>query len=301
MENKIVAFGELVWDIFGEEKVLGGAPANFIFRINTFGDKGILLSRVGIDEMGREALKRIVELGISNENVQIDPVFPTGTVHVTVDTDGRPDYSILKDVAFDHIECTAEALKIIRDADCLCFGTLVQRYGISKNTLRELIREAPKPVKFLDIKLRKDCYTKSIIENSLQYADILRLKENELYSLKNELGLFAYESKGLAKELIAEYGLDMVLVTKGRNGAFVLDKEKNYYEDPGYYIELVDTVGSGVAFSAGFMHYYLTGKGIGESLRFGNAAGALTAATHGATKFIAKSKILDFIKQGKRR
>ncbi len=301
MESKIVAFGELVWDIFGEEKVLGGAPANFVFRINNFGDKGILLSRVGVDEMGREALKRIAELGISSENVQIDPVFPTGTVHVTVDAEGRPDYSILKDVAFDHIECTAEALKLIRDADCLCFGTLVQRYGISKNTLRELIREAPRPVKFLDIKLRKDCYTKSIIENSLYYADILRLKENELYSLKNELGLFAYESKGLAKELIAEYGLDMVLVTKGKNGAFVLDKEKNFYEDPGYYIKLVDTVGSGVAFSAGFMHYYLAGKGIIESLKFGNAAGALTAATHGATKFIAKSKILDLIKQGKRR
>ncbi|NQU84703.1 MAG: carbohydrate kinase, partial [Mariniphaga sp.] len=167
MGKKIVAFGELVWDIFGEDKVLGGAPSNFAFRLNSFGDKGHLLSRVGVDQFGNEALKRIAELKISNENVQIDNVFPTGTVDVKIDTEGRPDYFIKKDVAFDHIEFTAEALKLVREADCLCFGTLVQRYGISKNTLRELIKEAPKPVKFLDIKLRKDCYSKSIIENSL--------------------------------------------------------------------------------------------------------------------------------------
>ncbi|MBN1819245.1 MAG: hypothetical protein JXR31_06185 [Prolixibacteraceae bacterium] len=301
MANKVVAFGELVWDIFGEDKVLGGAPANFVFRLNTFGDKGILLSRVGIDEFGEEALKRMEELGISNENVQIDNVFPTGTVDVKVDSEGRPDYHIKKDVSFDHIEFTTEALRLVRDADCLCFGTLVQRYGISKNTLRELIKEAPKPLKFLDIKLRKDCYTKSIIESSLVFADILRLKENELYSLKNELGLFEYESKALANELINEYKLDLVLVTKGKNGAFALDKNNNYFEDPGYYIDLIDTVGSGVAFSAGFMHYYLSGKGIEDSLKFGNAAGALTAATHGATNKIDKSKILHLIKNGKRR
>jgi len=301
MGKKVVAFGELVWDIFGQDKILGGAPANFVFRVNSFGDKGYLLSRVGNDNYGKEALIKMQELGISNENVQVDNVFPTGTVNIKVDADGRPDYHIKKDVAFDHIECTAEALKLVRDADCLCFGTLVQRYGISKNTLRELINEAPRPVKFLDIKLRKDCYTKSIIENSLHFADILRLKENELYSLKNELGLFEFESKALANELINEYALDLILVTKGRNGAFALDKNNSYMEDPGFYIKLVDTVGSGVAFSAGFMHYYLAGRGIEESLKFGNAAGALTAATHGATKLISKSEILDFIKKGKRR
>lgn len=301
MGKKIVAFGELVWDIFGEDKVLGGAPANFVFRLNTLGDQGYLLSRVGVDQFGDEALERMVELGISIENVQIDTVFHTGTVDVKIDTDGRPDYYIKKDVAFDHIEFTAEALKLVKEADCLCFGTLVQRYGISKNTLRELINEAPCPVKFLDIKLRKDCYSKSIIENSLSCANILRLKENELYSLKNELGLFEYESKALTSEIINEYELDMVLVTKGKNGAFALDKNNNYFEDNGYLIDLVDTVGSGVAFSAGFMHCYLLGKGIEESLKFGNAAGALTSATHGATNPISKTKILDFIKHGKRR
>jgi fructokinase len=126
------------------------------------------------------------------------------------------------------------------------------------------------------------------------------LKENELYSLKNELGLFEFESKAIAHELLNEFEIDLILVTRGRNGAFALDKENNFYEDSGYYINLIDTVGSGVAFSAGFMHYFLAGKGVDESLKFGNAAGALTAATHGATTQIKKSEILDFIKTGQR-
>ncbi len=301
MGNSIVAFGELVWDIFPDGNVLGGAPANLVFRLNSFGDHGHLLSRVGNDSLGELALKRIAELGMSSENVQIDNVFPTGTVNIKIDHDGRPDFIIQKDVAFDHIEISAEALKLIKKSDALCFGTLVQRYGISKNTLRELANHAHGLVKFLDIKLRKDCYNKSIIENSLGFANILRVKENELYILKDELPLSGFESKALATELLNEYRLDIVLVTKGKDGAFAIDKDNNYYEDPGYLIRLVDTVGSGVAFSAGFLHCFLAGEGIGEALRFSNAAGALTSTTHGATTFISKNQVLELMANGKRR
>jgi len=299
MGKKIVAFGELVWDLFPDGKIIGGAPVNFVFRLNSFGDTGYLLSKIGDDELGDEALKRVTELGISTENIQVDNVFPTGTAEVKIDGEGRPDFNIKKDVAFDHIEFTAEALQLVREADCLCYGTLVQRYGISKNTLRELINEAPAPIKFLDIKLRKDCYDRSILETSLNSANIVRLKENELYCIKNELGLFEFESKLLAAELINEYKLDLVLVTMGKNGSFALDKNNNYFEDPGFYVKHVDTVGSGVAFSAGFLHYYLQGKTIGEALKFGNAAGALTTSTHGATVPVNKNDILRLIETGK--
>ncbi len=296
MKQRVVAFGEVVWDIFPDGKVLGGAPTNLVFRLNSFGDEGVLLSRVGDDSLGSEILHKVEELGMSIENIQIDNVFPTGTVDIKIDNDGRPDFFIKRDVAFDHIEFTAEALMLVRNARCLSFGTLVQRYGLSKNTLRELIKEAPNPIKFLDLKLRNNCYNKNIIETSLNLANILRVKENELFSLKSELSLFEFESKLIAAELLNQFNLDIILVTKGKNGAFALDKNNNYFEDPGYSIKLVDTVGSGVAFSAGFLHYYLSGKGIGESLQFGNAAGALTATTHGATTKISKNSILDLIK-----
>ncbi len=301
MGKKIVAFGELIWDVFQDGKKMGGAPVNLVYRVNALGDEGYLLSRVGSDEAGNEALQMLNKLHVTDRFVQVDPVFHTGLAKVKVGSEGRPDYQIESDLAFDHIETTREYLSLVREADCLCFGTLVQRSGISRNTLHGLLTEIPLTLKYLDLKLRKGYYTYQIIEESLRAANILRVKESELYLLKNELGLFEYESKALAQELIREYNLDVVLVTQSKEGAFALDADGNFFDDRWYVIELVDTVGSGAAFSAGFLHVYLEEKNLEAALRFGNAAGALTAETHGATVFISKRQIIALMDSGKRR
>lgn len=297
MPKKIAAFGELLWDVLPAGKILGGAPANFIYRINSFGDKGTLLSKVGNDKAGRDIREALKNLGVSEENIQTDYEFPTGSVKVKVDEQGNADYTILTDVAYDHIEINAEMMDAFSQADCVCFGTLVQRYGISKNTLRELIHEAPDVVKFLDINLRKKCYTAASIEDSLKMADILKTNDNELRITKELLGLENEKLRDLAKETIEKYKLNMLLCTLGENGAFCLTKEGDFFYDPGYRIALVDTVGSGDAFSAGFVHYYMDGYSIEEALCFGNAAGAKIATTTGATSPVSKDEILEFMQQ----
>lgn len=295
MPRKIAAFGELLWDLLPSRKVLGGAPANFIYRINSFGDHGTLLSKVGNDKAGRVARETLRNMGVSDENVQTDYEFPTGSVKVKIDELGNADYHILTDVAYDHIEINTEMIDAFSQADCVCFGTLVQRYGISKNTLRELIHEAPDVVKFLDINLRKKCYTAASIEDSLKMADILKTNDNELLITKELLGLKNKNLKSLAREALEKYNLKIILCTLGANGAFCITDKNEFFYDPGYQIKLVDTVGSGDAFSAGFVHYYMNGHSITEALQFGNAAGAMVATTTGATTPITKTEILDFM------
>jgi fructokinase len=292
---KIAAFGELLWDLLPNGKVLGGAPANFIYRINSFGDEGTLLSKVGNDKAGREAREALKRLGVSDENIQTDYEFPTGSVRVKIDEKGNPDFNIITDVAYDHIEINAEMMDAFSQADCVCFGTLVQRYGISKNTLRELIHESSEVVKFLDINLRKKCYTATTIEDSLRMTNILKTNDDELLITKELLGLKYDNLKELAQETIEKYNLDILLCTLGSNGAFCLTNEDIFHYDPGYQISLGDTVGSGDAFSAGFVHYYMNGFPIEEALRYGNAAGALIATTTGATAPISKEEILNFM------
>jgi len=297
MPKKIAAFGELLWDVLPSGKILGGAPANFIYRVNSFGDRGTLLSKVGNDKAGRDIREALKNLGVSDENVQTDYEFPTGSVKVKVDEQGNADYTILTDVAYDHIEINTEMMEAFSEADCVCFGTLVQRYGISKNTLRELIHEAPDVVKFLDINLRKKCYTAASVEDSLKMADILKTNDNELRITKELLGLENEKLRDLAKETIEKYKLNILLCTLGENGAFCLTKEGAFFYDPGYQIALVDTVGSGDAFSAGFVHYYMNEYSIEEALCFGNAAGAKIATTTGATSPVRKEEILEFMQQ----
>lgn len=301
MPRKIAAFGELLWDLLPSRKVLGGAPANFIYRINSFGDHGTLLSKVGNDKAGRVARETLRNMGVSDENVQTDYYFPTGSVKVKIDEFGNADYHILTDVAYDHIEINTEMMDAFSQADCVCFGTLVQRYGISKNTLRELIHEAPDVVKFLDINLRKKCYTATSIEDSLKMADILKTNDNELLITKELLGLKNENLKKLAQEVIEKYNLKIILCTLGANGAFCITDKNEFFYDPGHEIELVDTVGSGDAFSAGFVHYYMNGHPINEALRFGNAAGAMVATTTGATTPIGKNEIISFMLQTHKR
>jgi len=295
MPKRIAAFGELLWDFLPTGKVLGGAPANFIYRINSFGDHGTLLSKVGNDRAGREAREALRNLGLSDENIHTDYEFPTGSVKVKIDENGIPDFNIITDVAYDHIEINSEMIDAFSQADCVCFGTLVQRYGISKNTLRELVHESPDVVKFLDINLRKKCYTAASVEESLRMTNILKTNDEELLVTKELLGLKSENLKDLAKEAIETFNLEIILCTLGSYGAFCLTQHDVFHYDPGYQISLGDTVGSGDAFSAGFVHYYMNGHDIEEALQFGNAAGALVATTIGATSPVSKEYILDFM------
>jgi fructokinase len=296
MNKKIVAFGEVVWDILPNGKVLGGTPSNLVFRCNSFNEQGYLLSRVGDDDLGNEILDKLKELNISDENVQIDGEFPTGTVHITFEDDYDPRYIVTPDVAFDHIEFSAEALKLVRDADCLFYGLLPQRFGISKNTLRELIKESPDSIHFFDLKLFEHFFNVKVVENLLESSNIVRIKEKEIGFLSRELGLNDEDLTVFSTELSRKYKIDLILVTRGQNGVFAFHNKKGAFYDSGYQIDVVDNIGSGMAFCAGFLNYYLNGKTIEKALKFGNAAGALNTTKRGASSYFNKKNVLDFIR-----
>ena len=295
MGKKIVAFGEVVWDILPDNKVLGGTPSNLVFRCNSLGENAHLLSRVGDDKLGNEALERLQELGIDTNNVQIDTEFPTGTVNITFKNE-EPQYKVKIDVAFDHIEFSAEALKLARNADCLFFGLLPLRFGLSKNTIRELIKESPGSIKFFDLKLFEHFFDVKLVQNLLKVSNVVRVKEKEIDKLITELKLPKGNLEKFGKALVKKYQLDMVIVTRGEKGVFVFDKNEGALIDPGYSIKMCDNIGSGIAFAAGFLHYYLNKQAIIEAIRFGNAAGALNATKLGGTSAFTKNDVVEFMK-----
>lgn len=296
MNIQIVAFGEVVWDILPSGKVLGGTPLNLVFRCNSFNGQGFLLSRVGDDDFGNEAIEKLKELNISDDNVQMDSEFPTGTVHISFEDNYNPRYIVTPEVAFDHIEFSAEALKLVRNADCLFYGLLPQRFGISKNTLRELINESPDSLHFFDLKLFEHFFNIKVVENLLERSNIVRIKEKEIGFLSAQLGLNTDDLSDFSAKLSAKYKIDIILVTRGQNGVFAYHHKKGAFYDPGYNIESIDNVGSGMAFSAGFILYYLNRKSIQQALNFGNAAGALNTTKRGATSYFNKKDVLDFMK-----
>ncbi len=293
--KRIVAFGEIVWDVLPNGKVLGGTPLNLVFRCNSLGEKGDLLSRLGDDKPGHEALEKLNELGISDKNVQLDSVFKTGTVEVSFDANSESKYKVAPDVAFDHIEFSAEALKLVRKANCLVFGLLPQRFGISKNTLRELIKESPDSLHFFDLKLFEHFFDKNVVERLLRAAHIVRIKEKEVAFLAEKLQIELDTLEDFAAAITNRFKLDLVIITRGAKGLLAYHKNEGLFSEPGYIIQMKDNIGSGMAFSAGFLHYYLNGKSIKEALQFGNAVGALNSEKRGATSYFTKDDVLEFM------
>jgi fructokinase len=289
----VLSFGETLWDLLPAGAVLGGAPCNLAFRVNSLGERGLIVTRLGRDDLGRKAADRLRELGMDLRHVQWDGSRPTGTVPVTVDAEGVPTFTIVEDVAYDHIDPTPELLEDASRADCICFGTLVQRTAGSRGTLRRVLEAAPRALKVLDLNLRKNCYTRETVEHSLEAADLLKLNEDELRELARMHGFPPTSLEQAASECRRRWTLDAIVVTRGARGAFAMTATMDV-EGESPKVEVVDTIGSGDAFTAAFVTGWLRGRDLGDCLQVANALGALVARTAGATAPITQDEIKRF-------
>jgi fructokinase len=294
MKKTIVAFGELLWDILPSCTVLGGAPFNFAYRVNSLGDTGLMVSRLGRDELGRKAFDQVVQLGLDTTYIQWDDSLPTGTVQVSFGEDNKPDYIIVPQVAYDKIELTDALVEAVSTADCLCFGTLSQRSETSSKTIEQLLERADQSLKFLDINLRKDCYNPETVRFSLQKADVLKLNEDEVHRLGLMLSISRQNIPDFCDQISDKYSLKYCVVTLGEKGAFAMSIAGQKVYVPGYKVNLADSIGSGDAFSAGFVHKLLRDTSIEQSARFGNVLGALVATKEGATSPVKLDEIKEF-------
>ena len=295
MQKTVLSFGETLWDILLDVTTLGGAPFNFAYRVNCLGEKGLMVSRLGRDELGRQAIEKVRELAVDTAYIQWDDEHPTGTVKVSFDAEHHPDYVIIPEVAYDYVETTDVLLAIAAEADCLCFGTLTQRSPTTRETLYQMIGAAGKAVKLLDINLRKKCYTPATVKESLRRADVLKLNDDEALQLAEMLNLAERAIDRIGEQLIERYQLSCCIVTLAERGALVTSKAGEKVYSPGYRVELVDSLGCGDAFSAGFIQRYLRGASSGECCRWGNTLGALVATQQGATEKVTDNDLSQFL------
>jgi fructokinase len=298
MQKTILAFGEILWDLLPTGPALGGAPFNFAFRVNTLGDHGTIASRVGRDDLGRRAHDQVAALGMDTGYLQWDDQHPTGTVRITLDASGSPDFFIVPEVAYDFIEITERLRQAVAAADAFCFGTLVQRTSPARSALRGLLEDADQSLKFLDINLRKDCYTREILLASLERADVLKMNLAEARYLAEVFEITRTSLAESCAELVERCGLECCVVTLGEHGVFALQPAGQPVYLPGYAVAVVDTIGSGDALSAGFVHAYLRQQPLAECCALGNALGTLVATRHGATAPITRAE-LDAFRQGR--
>lgn len=280
MNKIIVGLGEILWDVFPERKILGGAPANFAYHISQFGFNGYALSAIGNDLLGKEILNSLEEKKLNYLIETTD--FPTGTVQVTLDENGVPQYEICENVAWDNIPFTARTENLAKNTAAVCFGSLAQRNKISRETIRQFLKSVPKDcLKIFDINLRQHFYSKKLIEESLELADILKINDDEILIVAELFGWEKLNEKDICIELLKKYDLNIVILTKGAEGSFVYNhKESSFHPTPK--VHVADTVGAGDSFTAAFLASYLHNGSIVDAHQLAVEISAYVCTQHGA-------------------
>jgi fructokinase len=289
--REIAAVGELLWDILPSGAVLGGAPANFAYRVHSLGGKVSLISRLGSDDYGKRARDEISARGVNTSLIQADPKLPTGTVDVFLTSDGLPTYTINKNVAYDNLEATQQALEAARSAGLVCFGSLIQRAPNAQRSLRQMLQAAEGAVKLLDVNLRRDCYGPETVSESLKACDILKLNNTEAVELNQMFDLKASDLCDFCARIIERFQLSACVVTLGGKGVLGFSASGEKAFSPGYKVTVIDTIGSGDSFTAGFSLALLDGQPLYKCCELGNKLGALVAGRKGGMAELRQAEI----------
>ena len=287
----VIGIGEALFDCLPEGRKLGGAPANFAYHVSQFGLNGCAISAIGNDELGDEIVEKFNAVHLKHILPRVEQ--PTGTVKVTLDEKGVPQYEICLGVAWDNIPLTSEMLEIARNAQAVCFGSLAQRSETSRKTIHAFLDATPADaLRVFDINLRQSWYTAEVIAESLQRANILKINDEELDVVATMLlgeptipghliAEDAEKTRRICRELISRYDLDMLILTCGAIGSYVFTmEEESYITTPK--VKVADTVGAGDSFTATFVAQLLLGKPIPEAHKKAVDVSAFVCTQNGA-------------------
>lgn len=256
MAHSILCVGEVLWDALPMGLFLGGAPFNVACHLHQLGEKVTVVSRVGDDVLGHEAIRRVRHRGMKDDYIQLDSNFQTGFVEVALDPEGAPDYTIVAPVAWDEIEYPGGLHAVAQQADAIVFGSLAQRRSPSRETIRALWAMGGCAV--FDVNLRPPFIDRAVVELSLQAADVVKMNDDELEQLIEWFDM-APSPRAAVEALANRFDVAMVCITRGKHGA-MLWNDGRWAEHPGHTVTVADTVGAGDAFLAGLLAGYLAGR-----------------------------------------
>lgn len=278
----VIGLGEILWDLLPSGRQLGGAPANFAYCSHLLGDRAIVASRVGRDQLGQDIQESLSKAGIADQFLQSDSFQPTGTVQVQLDSTGQPQFQITEPAAWDFLEWTKDWQRLAESADAVCFGSLAQRSAKSRSTILDFLAATrADALRIFDVNLRQCFYSAEIICESLKRANAVKLNHEELPRVRELLAMHEGSDVSFCRSLMEQCDLSLICITRGANGSMLCDRHATQ-EHQGFRVKVQDTIGAGDAFTAALVHEYLRGRSLAEINDAANRMGAWVASHSGA-------------------
>ena len=275
---KLLSFGEICWDIFGEEKTLGGAPLNLAAHAARQGAEAALLSAVGADALGEETLSVIPSLGVRTDYISTCAELSTGKTIVTLSDQGIPSYYIPDPLAYDRISVNTP---LDESFDVLAFGTMALRGDHNRRTLTEILEKNRFSEIYTDLNIRPPFYSRESIHLCLSHATLVKISDEELPTVSRTLFGTEEAEESTVKRILSAYPqIGLLILTKGAKGAICFDaKTGRAISCPAEPAQVVSTVGAGDSFGATFLVHYLKTYNIPDALKQAAKISALVVAS----------------------
>lgn len=228
----------------------GGAPANFLAALSSFGAETALIGKLGSAAFGKMLMGSLEKAGISTEGICVaDDVFTT-LAFVTLDESGNREFSFSRKPGADACLSTDELnLKLIEEAGLFHFGSLSFTDEPARSAACEAVEYARKCGKLIsyDPNLRKPLWRsldearKQIIWG-IERADVVKLSDEEAGFL------FGLEPEEAAEHILRNFPVKLVFVSCGDAGCLYRN-EKACGKVPALRdIKVMDTTGAGDIF-----------------------------------------------------
>ncbi|KOS05695.1 carbohydrate kinase [Flavobacterium akiainvivens] len=300
MDSKIkaVSFGEVLWDVFGTEKKIGGAPLNLALRMQSLGCDAAMISAIGNDHDGQNIIDYVQGKGLDTAGIVTVEGYPTGLVQVHLNEHGSASYDISYPSAWDKIALNKSARNLAESAHVIIYGSLACRDLVSQQALAELLQY--NTFKVFDVNLRKPHYSLETLKTLMQPADFIKFNDDELLEIAAALGSTSdslEENIHYVYKWLNKADVKGICVTRGAHGA-LLFWEGQLYDNGGYKVTVADTVGAGDSFLATLIMKLLSGLPPHKALDYACAMGALVAASPGANPHIEDTQVENLIANG---
>lgn len=299
----VVALGELLIDFTPAglssnncslfEQNPGGAPANVLSVLSKFNKSTGIIAKLGKDQFGY-FLKRVLDnIKVSTEGIIFDNNVNTTLAFVHLEDNGERKFSFYRHPGADMmLEKEEVNLEMIRKSKIFHFGSISMTHEPARSATYmalEYSKENNLLISY-DPNYRPLLWenigeAKKYIETGLNYADILKVSDEELQLITD-----IDEVDVAAESLYNEYDISLIVVTFGDKGSYFRRGDSTGFI-PAYKLKAIDTTGAGDGFFGALLYQILTsGKEIKElevvelenMLKFSNATGALMTTKRGA-------------------
>ncbi len=271
----------------------GGAPANVLAMVTKLGGHTAFIGKVGRDSFGEHLRRHLQATGIHTDGMVMDAAYNTTLAFVHLDANGDRSFSFYRKNGAD---CMLSADEIPADIVCdtavFHFGSVSMTDDPSRTATLSAVERAKaagalisydpnyRPLLWADTE-----EAKRWMRHGATLADVIKVSDEELALITGETDV----AKGAA--MLCDMGVSLVFVTMGEHGSFYYNRRAQGHL-PAIDVTAVDTTGSGDSFF-GAVLWMLRGKTAAELadltaaeldrvVRFGNAAGGLTATKKGA-------------------